>query len=403
MKRVAVLGSTGSIGTNALDVMGALPDRFEVVSLSAGRNIDLLCAQTERYRPRRVCVDKRASEVRSRLGSDVEVLEGAGALETLAADEEVDLVVNGLVAGVGIRPTVAAVREGKDVATANKETLVVAGHLVTRLAEERGGALIPLDSELTPIWQTLGKHEDREVSRIVLPASGGPFFEFSAEEMASVTPDKALNHPTWKMGPKITIDSATLMNKGFEVIESHWFFGLPLDKIDVVIHRQSIVHCLIEFVDGGLTAHLSTTDMRLPIQQALTHPEKLPSRVKSLDLVEVGSLSFHAPDLERFPCLRLCYESIEVGGTAPAVLNAANEVAVDAFLEGHIGFTQIPQIVESTLDAHDRQCGATLEEIYEADRWGRRRAEKLAVKLGADDIAPEPVGGRPWAVGSKGD
>jgi 1-deoxy-D-xylulose-5-phosphate reductoisomerase len=375
MKRVAVLGSTGSIGTNALDVMAALPDRFEVVSLSGGRNADLLCSQAERFRPRRVCVGQGAVAVRDRLASlGIEVLEGEAGLIDLAQDGDVDLVVNGLVAGVGIRPTVAAVRSGKDVATANKETLVVAGHLVTELARKHGGTLVPLDSELTPIWQTLDLHSNRDVRKIILPASGGPFFASSVDEMASVTPAQALNHPTWKMGPKITIDSATLMNKGFEVIESHWFFDLPAEKIDVVIHRQSIIHCLVEFIDGGLIAHLSSTDMRLPIQQALTHPDKLPSRVKPLDLVEVGSLSFHAPDTARFPCLRLCYDALSAGGTAPAVLNAANEIGVAAFLEGRIGFLSIPNVVEATLDAHDRQPGDTLDAIYEMDHWAREKA-----------------------------
>ena len=395
MKRVAVLGSTGSIGTSALDVMASIPDRFEVVSLSAGSNTDLLCDQAERFRPRRVCVGEGADVVRARLSATgIEVLEGESGLIELAEDGEVDLVVNGLVAGVGIRPTVAAVTSGKDVATANKETLVVAGHLVTNLAAKHGCKLVPLDSELTPIWQTLDLHPSRDVRKIILPASGGPFFESSLEEMSSVTPAQALNHPTWKMGPKITIDSATLMNKGFEVIESHWFFDLPVDKIEVVIHRQSIVHCLIEFIDGGLISHLSSTDMRLPIQQALTHPDKLASRVKPLDLVEVGSLSFHAPDIERFPCLRLCYEAITEGGTAPAVLNAANEVGVAAFLDGHIGFLSIPYVVEAALDAHDRQPGVTLDEIYEADRWGREKAGGIVESLAGDGSLSLAAGAR---------
>ncbi len=392
MKRVAVLGSTGSIGTNALDVMAALPDRFEIVSLSAGRNTDLLCAQTERFRPRRVCVREDAVGLKDRLPAEVEILEGEGGLIDLAVDEEVDLVVNGLVAGVGIRPTVAAVEAGKDVATANKETLVVAGHLVTELARSHGGALVPLDSELTPIWQALELHSDRDVRKIVLPASGGPFFASSRTEMAAVTPDAALNHPTWKMGPKITIDSATLMNKGFEVIESHWFFDLPVDQIDVVVHRQSIVHCLIEFVDGSLMAHLSSTDMRLPIQQALTHPDKLPSRADPLDLVEVGALTFDSPDLERFPCLGLCYDAIEMGGTAPAVLNAANEIAVSAFLEERIGFLSIPEVVDASMQAHDRQPGDSLEALYEADRWARRKAEDIVTGSGFGRRSSASVG-----------
>jgi len=291
------------------------------------------------------------------------------------------MVINGLVAGVGIRPTVAALEAGKDVATANKETLVVAGEVVTAIAREKGVKLVPLDSELTPLWESLQSRSLEDVKRIVLPASGGPFFDASLEAMMKVTPDEALNHPTWKMGPKITIDSATLMNKGFEVIESHWFFGIPISKIDVIIHRQSIVHCMIEYIDGGLTAHLSATDMRLPIQQALTHPDKLPSRIDTLDLVKVGTLSFFEPDLERFPCLQLCYDAIAAGGTAPAVLNASNEIAVGAFLKEQIGFMDIPRVVGEALESHTTGVG-DLEGIYEADRWARERAEEIVGEIG---------------------
>ncbi len=382
MRQVALLGSTGSIGTSTLDIFQRLPDRFEVVSLSAGRNIDLLCEQAARFRPRRVCVSQDAREVASRLKSlDIEVLSGPEGLLDLAADPQVDLVVNGLVAGVGLRPTLAAVRAGKDIAIANKETLVVAGRILTDLAARHGAKLLPLDSELTPLWQSLQQIPKQDVKRILLPASGGPFFDFSLDQMARVTPREALNHPTWKMGPKITVDSATLMNKGFEVIEAHWFLDLPVSRIDVVIHRQSIVHCLIEFVDGGLVAHLSTPDMRLPIQQALTHPEKLPTPVTPLDLVRMGELSFHAPDLERFPCLALSYEAIVEGGTAPAVLSAANEIGVYAFLEDQIGFLDIPGVVRRALDAHDNGFGSDLEAVFEADRWTREKAKEIIRKM----------------------
>ncbi len=382
MRRVALLGSTGSIGTNTLDVIDGLPERFEVVSLSAGQNVDLLCEQVKRFRPKRVCVAEDGSETIARLkGLGVEVLCGAAGLIELAEDPDVDLVVNGLVAGLGLRPTLAAIRAGKDVAIANKETLVVAGHIVTELAAQKGVHLIPLDSELTPLWQTLQDVPVEDVRRIVLPASGGPFFETPLEEMARVTPDEALNHPTWKMGPKITVDSATLMNKGFEVIEAQWFLGLPVSQIDVVIHRQSIVHCLIEYTDGGLTAHMSTPDMRLPIQQALTHPQKLPTRVAPLDLVGVGMLSFHAPDLERFPCLALSYEAVREGGTAPAVLNAANEIGVYSFLDGRIGFLDVPGVVRRALDAHNNGAGADLEAVFEADRWGREKTEEIVRRM----------------------
>lgn len=375
MKRVALLGSTGSIGTSTLDVLAGLPDRFEVVSLCAGQNAELLCEQAVKFRPRRVCVAEGVEGVRDRLKPfGIDVLSGAKALADLAADPEADLVVNGLAAGVGLRPTLSAVAAGKDVAIANKETLVVAGHLVTALAEAQGVRLLPIDSEMTPLWQTLQETDKQDVKRVVLPASGGPFFDYSIDEMAGVTRQEALNHPTWKMGEKITIDSATLMNKGFEVIEAQWFLGLSVSKVDVIIHRESILHCLIEFVDGGLMAHLSTPDMRLPIHQALIYPEKLPARVAPLDLAGVGALTFFAPDRERFPCLRLAYEAVHLGGTAPAVLNAANEIGVYAFLDGRIGFLDIARVVEEALEAHGSGTGTDLESVFEADRWGREKA-----------------------------
>ena len=382
MTRVAILGSTGSIGTNTLDVIRAMPDRFDVVSLSAGSRIEDVCAQAREFGAKRVCVgDGHGDQARELLDDAVEVVEGESGLIQLAEDGDVDLVINGLVAGVGIRPTVAALEAGKDVATANKGTLVVAGEVVTGIAQRKGVKLVPLDSELTPLWDTLQERPLDDVKRIVLPASGGPFFDASMETMRAVSRDEALNHPTWKMGPKITIDSATLMNKGFEVIESHWFFVLPISKIDVIIHRQSIVHCMIEYQDGGLIAHLSTTDMRLPIQQALVHPDKVPSPVDQLDLVKVGTLSFFEPDLERFPCLQLCYDAIEAGGTAPAVLNASNEIAVDAFLDERIGFMDIPGVVGEALNVHENGKG-DLDGIYEADRWAREAARGIVDKLG---------------------
>ena len=383
MKRVALLGSTGSIGTNALAVFAALPDRFEVVGLSAGSNLDLLCEQAMRFRPRQVCVAENAEDARSRLTPlGIEVLSGPEGLIELASEPEVDLVVNGLVAGSGLRPTLAAVRSGKDVAIANKETLVVAGHIVTDMAAQKGVRLVPLDSELTPMWQTLEQTSARDVKRVILPASGGPFRKASLDDMARVTREEALDHPTWKMGPKITIDSATLMNKGFEVIEAHWFLGLAVSQIDVLIHPQSIVHCLIEFTDGALMAHLSTPDMRLPIQQALTHPERLPAQVSPLDLAEAGELSFRRPDLDRFPCLALSYEAISTGGTAPAVLNAANEVGVYAFLEDRIGFLDIASVVEATLGKHQPDSGDDIEAVFEADRWGRVKAKEWVDRVG---------------------
>ena len=262
-----------------------------------------------------------------------------------------------------------------DLTVAEGETLVVAGHLVTELAVRNGALLIPIDSEMTPLWQTFQNIPKKDVKRVVLPASGGPFFDHSPAQMARVTPAEALNHPTWNMGPKITIDSATLMNKGFEVIEARWFLGLPVSRVDVIIHRQSVVHCLIEYVDRGVTAHLSTPDMRLPIHQALVHPEKLLTRGAPLDLAAVGTLSFFEPDFERFPCLGLAYEVMKTGGTAPAVLNAANEIAVYAFLDNRIGFLDIARVTHQALAAHNAGSGTDLEALFEADRWGREKAE----------------------------
>ena len=380
--QVALLGSTGSIGRNSLDVLARLGDRFRVVGLSAKTNVDLLCEQASRFRAKQVCLHEVTAAAASRFRAlGIEVLGGSDGLLQLATGSDVDLVLNGLAAGAGLRPTLAAIEARKDVAIANKETLVVAGHFMTDLAARHGVRLIPLDSELTPLWQTLQGSVGADVKRILLSASGGPFFGHSLEEMTRVTPEDALRHPTWKMGSKITIDSATLMNKGFEVIEARWFLGLPIDQIDVVIHRQSIVHCLIEFVDGGMTAYLSTPDMRLPIQQALTHPERLPTSIAPLDLAQVGELTFFAPDFNRFPCLGMAYEAARAGGTAPAVLNAANEIGTYAFLDRKIGFMDIAGVIRRTLDAHRNDACGDLDALFEADRWGRETARGFVSKL----------------------
>lgn len=381
MKRVSLLGSTGSIGTSTIDVLNAYPDRFELVSLAAGRNTELLLEQAKQLRPKKVYAAENATDVAEQLKPlGIEVVHGEQGLEELAADPDIDLVINGLSAGVGLRPTLSAVQQGTDVAIANKETLVVAGHLINEWAHKTGSALLPLDSETTPLWQTLQETDRKDVKRILLPASGGPFFDWTTEQMAQVTRDQALNHPTWQMGPKITIDSATLMNKGFEVIEAQWFLDLPVSKVDVIIHRQSIVHCLIEYVDFGLMAHLSTPDMRLPIHQALVHPEKLPVQIEPLDLAKVGTLSFFEPDTKRFPCLQLAYDTVEMGGTAPAVLNAANEIAVYAFLEDKIGFLDIPAIIHQALEDHTPTPATEIETLFDADHWARQHAQKLVAK-----------------------
>ena len=379
MKRVALLGSTGSIGTNTLEVLSGLSDQFEVVSLCAGKNAALLCEQAKRFRPKRVCVAEGMDGVRDQLAPlGIEVLGGRKALVALAADPDVDLVVNGLAAGVGLRPTLSAVGAGKDVAIANKETLVVAGHLVTALAKEKGVRLLPIDSEMTPLWQTLQEMDKGDVKRVVLPASGGPFFDASIYEMARVTREEALDHPTWKMGPKITIDSATLMNKGFEVIEAQWFLGLPVSQVDVIIHRQSIVHCLIEFVDGGLMAHLSTPDMRLPIHYALFHPDRTQNDdVARFDPIATGALTFQALSLERYPCFQLGLDVAMRGGTWPAALCGADEMAVEMFLSRLIGFEEIPLVIGEALEGHQSIMDPAPEDILSAAKWARSRASRV--------------------------
>lgn len=384
MKRIVVLGSTGSIGRNSLDVIEGLHDRFQVVGLSAGRNIDLLCEQAIRHRPSVVCVgDERGAETARRrltpLG--IQVIAGPEGLTGLSAHPDADLVLNALVGSMGLGPTLSAIRAGKAVAMANKEPLVMAGGILVREARQRGVDLLPLDSEPSALWQCLKGERIHEVRRLILTASGGPFFGWSLDRMKAISPEQALNHPTWRMGRKITIDSATLMNKGLEVIEARWLFDLPASRIDVVIHRQSIVHSLVEFVDGSIMAQMSCPDMRLPIQHALTYPDRLPTRVEPLNLLRLGQFTFESPDAERFPCLWLCYEAARLEGTAPAVLNAANEVAVNQFLNGQIGFLDVAAVNEEVLSAHEVTPEPDIEEVLEADRWARREAARVVHRM----------------------
>jgi 1-deoxy-D-xylulose-5-phosphate reductoisomerase len=391
VKRISLLGSTGSIGVQTLAVVEAFPERLEVVALAAGRNIPKLAEQVRRFRPARVSVADQAgaAELRNQIGAwDVQIGVGEEGLEAVAT-EPAELVVAGLVGAVGLRPTLAAICAGRDIALANKEVMVMAGALVLREIRRQGVRLLPVDSEHSAIFQALEGQRPEDVARLVLTASGGPLRTWAAERLARATVAEALAHPNWKMGPKITIDSATLMNKALEVIEARWLFNVPPERIEVVVHPQSIVHSLVEFVDGSVLAQLGPPDMRIPIALALTYPERLPLEGRRLDLAAVGSLDFEAPDLERFPALRLAHAALRGSEAAPAVLNAVNEVTVDAFLRGMIGFTDIASTNEAVLDAHlGRHHGVVvrdLEDVMEADAWARRMArEQFGLPLGAE-------------------
>ena len=353
MKRLSILGSTGSIGTSALDVVGANPDAFEVVALAAGSNLDLLEQQVRRFAPPLVSLasETAARELRRRLASGrTEVAWGREGLLHAAAGTGADTVVSAIVGGAGLLPTMAALSAGKVVALANKESLVMAGELMTAEARARGTRILPVDSEHSAIFQCLNGQID-QVRRIVLTASGGPFRQLPKEAFARITPEDALRHPTWSMGKKISIDSATLVNKGLEVIEAHWLFGLPLDQVDVIVHPQSVVHSLVEYVDGSVLAQLGVADMRVPIQYALTYPERCVCPAARLDLEKLAGLTFEAVDRQKFPCLDLAYEAARAGGSWPTVLSAANEVAVQRFLDRRIGFDEIPTMIRKALDA----------------------------------------------------
>ncbi|MDP2936652.1 MAG: 1-deoxy-D-xylulose-5-phosphate reductoisomerase [Dehalococcoidia bacterium] len=373
MKRLAILGSTGSIGAQTLDVVRALPGHFQVVALSGGRNLELLRQQVEEFRPLLAY---------SPVEGAAAALAGAGVrispLEEIVTNGRVDLVVMAISGSPALSPTLAALRAGKTVALASKEALVMAGALVMREAREHGVQLLPVDSEHSAIWQCIQGEVGRdEIAKVHLTASGGAFRDLSREQLEQVTPEEALRHPTWRMGRKVTIDSATLMNKGLEVIEAHWLFDLPFDRIDVVMHRESIVHSLVEFVDGSVKAQLGVPDMRLPIQYALTYPSRLPNEeLPRLDLASMGPLTFNDVELGRYPCLRLALEAARAGGTATTVLNAADEVAVERFLAGDIAFLDIPRLVERVLAQHQPVAGPELETILEADAWARAQARK---------------------------
>jgi 1-deoxy-D-xylulose-5-phosphate reductoisomerase len=366
---IALLGSTGSIGRNTLKVLAHMPDRFRATYLTTNTNIELLIEQVQQFKPRGVVVFdvRRVDELRKRLPESVEILSGSEGLLEIVRREDVDVVVNSLVGFAGLKPTVEAIRHKKNIALANKETLVVAGEIVTGLVKEFGVKLLPIDSEHSAILQCLaGEHHDR-VAKLILTASGGPFLNIPKEQFSSITIEAALNHPNWKMGNKITIDSATLMNKGLEVIEARWLFDIPANRIDVVVHPQSIIHSMVEFVDGSVKAQLGIPDMKLPIQYALTYPERLPLGGTRVDFPQLHTMTFFAPDKEKFRCLQLAFDALALGGTAPAAMNAANEIAVEAFLNHKISFTKISELIERALSTHTNHHAPELEHTFEVD------------------------------------
>jgi len=383
VKRLTILGSTGSIGTSTLDVVSAFPERFTIVALAAGSNVELLERQIRAFHPACVAVQDAAAAaaLAARVGRACQIVHGPAGLVEAASWPGVDLVVSALVGAVGLRPTWAAVDLGRDVALANKEVLVVAGEHVTRRAAETGATLLPVDSEHNALHQCLRGERIEEVRRLWLTASGGPFRGRSTADLARVTPAEALAHPTWRMGRKITIDSATLMNKGLEVIEARWLFGLEPSRIEVVVHPESVVHSMVEFVDGSFKAQLGVTDMRHPIQYALSWPTRWASALPPFDPRTAGALTFEPPDLAGFPCLGLAYRAIEAGGAAPAVLNAANEVAVRAFLDGRLGFLEIAEVVSDALNRHGAEPASTLEDLERADSRAREAAERALARV----------------------
>jgi len=380
MKRISILGSTGSIGVSTLDVISAHPGEFTITALAGGRNIALLKQQIERFRPHLVAVidEAHARDLRTLLGvTTTGILSGPEGYREAAAIDGTDMVVSAMVGAAGLLPTLDAIAAGRDIALANKETLVMAGGIVLNNAAQKGVTIIPVDSEHSAIFQCLRGHHREDLRRIILTASGGPFLHASAEELAEVTPAQALRHPNWVMGKKITIDSATMMNKGLEVIEASWLFGLPVSKIDVLIHPQSIIHSLVEYRDGSVIAQLGVPDMRVPIAYALSYPRRMIRGEAGLDLVNVGALTFLKPDPVRFPALRLAYAAAETGGTMPAVLNAANEVAVTAFIDAEIGFNEISHLVDKVLSRHCVRMEPPIEEILDADRQTREETKNI--------------------------
>lgn len=374
-KRIAILGSTGSIGKNTLEVVDHLPEKFTVVSIAAKSNIDLLEIQAKKYRPKCIAVydEDKALILKKRL-PDFHVVGGMEGLKEAASIKDADCVVSAIVGSIGLVPTLAAIEAGKEIALANKEVLVAAGDLVTKLAKEKGVPILPVDSEHSAIFQCMLGGKKSEIRKLILTASGGPFRSHSLNDLKMIQVDDALKHPTWTMGAKVTTDCSTLMNKGLEVIEAYWLFGLPIDQISVVVHPQSVIHSMVDFVDGSILAQLGRTDMKLPIQYALTYPDRYPGTLKPFDFTEYETLNFYKPDLERFRCLKLAYEAIVEGGSMPCFMNAANETLVERFLNKEISWLNIGERLESLMSDHKSKAFPNLEEILDVEHEARSLA-----------------------------
>lgn len=382
MKRIAILGSTGSIGRNTLDVISRNGNDFRVVGLAAGKNFDLLEDQVKAFNPEIVAVaDSSAADSLKKRTNGVKILSGADGVQQVASYEHADLVISAIVGSAGLLPTLTAIRSGKTIGLANKEALVMAGEIVIREAKKYGAKIIPVDSEHSAIFQCIYGRSKAEIKRIILTASGGPFVNRSREELKDIKTDDALRHPNWTMGRKISIDSATLMNKGLEVIEACRLFDMPAEKIDVLIHPQSIVHSMVEFMDRSFLAQMSVPDMRGPIAYALSYPDRIKDPIPGLELDKIGTLTFRKPDNENFPCLSYAYDALRAGGTMASVLNAANEIAVQAFLDNKIGFNDIPLVIKKTMEKHSVKQISLVEEALEADSWARDTAKKIIKEL----------------------
>ena len=380
IKRLSILGSTGSIGISALDIVSKNQDRIELFGLSAFSNVELLQKQVEQYRPKFVTVcDKDAYEIfKKSFNSDTtQLIEYEAGINYLVTHPQADIVLNAIVGAAGLEASIETVKAGKRLALANKESMVIGGELINSFAKKYEAEIIPVDSEHSAIWQALGSGQKKEIKKILLTGSGGPFRELPMEEFKSITKEQALHHPTWNMGPKITIDSATMMNKGLEIIEAVRLFDVPAEKIKVVIHPESIVHSMVEYIDSSIIAQMSNPDMRLPISYALFYPERVFSDSALINLAQAGKLTFFEPDFDKFPLLKLAFKVAETGGSSATVMNAANEIAVSALLNDTIKFAQIPDIVINSVEKYKNIESPTLEEILEADRWGREKAKEL--------------------------
>ncbi|MEE8185976.1 MAG: 1-deoxy-D-xylulose-5-phosphate reductoisomerase [Thermodesulfobacteriota bacterium] len=379
VKNLSILGSTGSIGQSTLELVKRHPDRFKIVGLAAGRNIKLLMEQIEEFKPRVVSVlnedDRRV--LKREIPGDIECLHGVEGARNVAVIDEANIVVSAFVGAPGLTPTLSAIKAGKDVALANKEVLVMAGRIVMEEVKKNGVRILPVDSEHSAIFQSIEGHRREDIRKVILTASGGPFLYIPHEKVRDVTPEEAMAHPNWKMGKKISIDSATLMNKGLEVIEARWLFDIQPYRIAVYIHPQSIVHSMVEYIDGSMMAQMGTADMKGPIAYALSYPERMDSGIIPLDLCGIGRLEFMEPDIDRFPCLRLAFDALKEGGTMTTVMNAVDEVAVEAFLRREISLTDIPVVIDAVMQIHDIRKDSSLEDILDADRWARDTAFEM--------------------------